>query len=132
MAAFLVDRSLGRNIVPNALRANGHTVHTLQSVYGAEEQLLADTKFLRDAGRNGWAVLTADARIRYRPHELAVLQAERGRLFTLSSGNLTGADQARRFVSNMAAIERACRREGPFIYVVYESRIEKRWPDTTT
>ncbi|MDQ3709406.1 MAG: hypothetical protein M3387_08940, partial [Actinomycetota bacterium] len=59
MAEFLVDRSLGRHVVPNAVRAHGHTVHTLWTVYGNAEQDLADTKFLGEAGRHGWAALTA-------------------------------------------------------------------------
>ena len=76
MAEFLVDRSLGRHVVPNAVRAQGHTVHTLWSVYGDAEQDLADTEFLGDAGRHGWAVLTGDMRIRRVAHELAVVEAE--------------------------------------------------------
>jgi len=59
VAEFLVDRSLGRHVVPNAVRAQGHTVHTLWTVYGDAEQDLADTKFLGEAGRHGCAVLTA-------------------------------------------------------------------------
>lgn len=60
-----MDRSLGRHIVPDAIRARGHTVHTLWTVYGESEQSLSDVEFLRDAGRNGWAVFTADMRIRW-------------------------------------------------------------------
>jgi hypothetical protein len=31
---FFIDRSLGRHIVPNALRNAGVTVHTMADVYG--------------------------------------------------------------------------------------------------
>lgn len=125
---FLVDRSLGRYDVPAALRAQGQTVHTLWSVYGAAEENLADTAWLRDAGRWGWAVLTGNPRIRWTAHELAVVQVEAVQVFVLPRGQLRGAEQAARFVDNLAAIHRACERPGPFIYVVLPDRIERRWP----
>jgi hypothetical protein len=31
---FFIDRSLGRRVVPDALRASGLIVHTMASVYG--------------------------------------------------------------------------------------------------
>jgi hypothetical protein len=61
-------------------------VHTLWSVYGDAEQDLADTEFLGDAGRHGWAVLTGDMRIRRVAHELAVVEAEGVRMFALPRG----------------------------------------------
>ncbi|MBA3372584.1 MAG: toxin-antitoxin system, toxin component, PIN family protein [Actinomycetota bacterium] len=128
MAEFLVDRSLGRHVVPNAVRAQGHTVHTLWSVYGDAEQDLADTEFLGDAGRHGWAVLTGDMRIRRVAHELAVVEAEGVRMFALPRGHLRGVEQAARFVDNLPAILRACDRPGPYIYAVLRDRIERRWP----
>jgi hypothetical protein len=33
---FFIDRSLGRRVVPNALRASGLIVHTMASVYGEQ------------------------------------------------------------------------------------------------
>jgi len=125
---FLVDRSLGRHVVPTAIRSVGYVVHTLWSVYGDAEEGLADTEFLRDAGRNGWPVLTADASIRRRSHELTVVTAERVQLFALPRGGLRGVDQAARFVANLSSIVAACARPGPFVYSVLPSRIERRWP----
>ncbi len=89
---------------------------------------MPDTAFLRDAGRNGWAVLTGDASIRRRPHELAVVRDERVKIFTLPRGNLRGAEQVARFVDNLPAIVRGCERPGPFIYWVLADRIERRYP----
>lgn len=128
MPEFLVDRSLGRRIVPDAIRACGFTVHTLWSVYGNAEARLRDVDYLRDAGANGWAVLTADMRIRWNAHELSVVEAERVRVFALPRGGLTGPEQASRFVANLERINHACVKPGPFIYAVLPHRIELRWP----
>lgn len=128
MPEFLVDRSLGRRVVPDAIRAEGYTVHTLWSTYGEAEVGLSDTEYLRDAGRRGWAVLTADARIRYVPHELAVVKTEGVKVFALPRGDLRAADAAARFIRNLPAIVRACDQPGPAIYAVMAGRISLRWP----
>jgi hypothetical protein len=127
---FLVDRSLGRHLVPQAIRGAGFVVRTLFDVYGDDEERLPDTTFLRDAGRLGWVVLTGDAAIRRRPHELEVVQTERVRVFALARGNLRGVEQAARFADNLERIVRACERPGPFIYAVLAGRIERRYPRT--
>jgi len=65
---FFIDRSLGRHIVPDALRAAGATVHTMADVYGERiSQGLSDEEWLRNAGRQGWVVLMKDAKVRHRP-----------------------------------------------------------------
>jgi hypothetical protein len=62
---FLLDRSLGRYQLADALRAEGLVVHTLWSVYGTAEQRLEDHDWVADAGLHGWIVLSADKRLRY-------------------------------------------------------------------
>lgn len=128
MPEFLVDRNLRRHVVPDAIRSKGYVVHTLWSAYGEAEEELADVEFLRDAGRNGWPVLTADMSIRRRPHELVVVEAEKVQMFGLPRGDLRGAEQVSRFVTNLSSIVAVCARPGPFIYSVLPSRIERRWP----
>ncbi|MGH2842282.1 MAG: hypothetical protein ACRDKL_01665, partial [Solirubrobacteraceae bacterium] len=45
---FFIDRSLGRHVVPDALRAAGAAVHVMADVYGERiGQGLADTEWLR-------------------------------------------------------------------------------------
>jgi len=59
---FFVDRSLGRRLVPDALRAAGVVVHAMADVYGERiGQGLDDEEWIADAGRNGWVVLMKDA-----------------------------------------------------------------------
>jgi hypothetical protein len=47
---FFVDRSLGRHIVPDAIRALGFVVHTMAEVYpGGEDESVADGRWIADA-----------------------------------------------------------------------------------
>ena len=127
---FFVDRSLGRHIVPTALRKSGATVHTMADVYGERiGQGLSDEEWLRDAGTNGWVVLMKDAKIRYRPAELHVLEQHDVRAFCLTNANLRGAEMADRFASNLPQIVRiAAGRPGPYIDGVYRYVVRTLWP----
>jgi hypothetical protein len=126
---FFIDRSLGRRIVPDALRGVGLTVHTMADVYGERiGQQLLDETWLRDVGERGWVVLMKDDAIRRRPTERDALIAGGVRAFCLTNAQLRGDAQARRFVSNLRRIIRQARRPGPYIYGVYDGRIERLWP----
>ena len=51
---FFVDRSLGRHIVADALRALGFVVHAMADVYpDGADQGIADTQWIADADRHG-------------------------------------------------------------------------------
>lgn len=126
-----VDRSLGQAILPEALRQLGISVYTEVEVFGRVIEGVPDAVWLGRAGREGWIVFTKDARIRYRVAEIDVLAANKVKAFVLSGGNLSGPEQTRRFISNIARIRRACRREGPFVYAVRERAIEQLWPGET-
>ena len=127
--AFFIDRSLGRKIVAEALRACGLTVHTMASVYGEDAaQRLADDVWLRDAGARGWVVLMKDDAIRRRPAERDALVDAGVRAFCLTNAQLRGEEQAARFVDNRHRILRQARKPGPYIYGVYERRIARLWP----
>jgi PIN like domain len=115
--------------VPEALRAAGAVVHTMAEVYGEQAgQGLADEDWLRDVGQKGWPVLMKDARVRYRPAELEAVSAHAVRAFCLTNANLRGAEQAARFVANLAAIMRIAAQPGPYIYGVYATSVELLWP----
>jgi uncharacterized protein with PIN domain len=126
---FLLDRSLGRYIVANALRDAGLDVRTLADHYGeAAAQRVADEEWISCAAEHDWAVLLKDDRIRRRPGELAALRDGGVRAFCITNANLTGQQMADRYLANKARILRAARRDGPFIYGVYEARIERLYP----
>jgi len=125
---FFLDRNLGRVAVPTALRDRGLIVHTLADVFGQREQSVPDEEWLEAAGASRWVVLTKDKRIRYRPVELAAVRRHAVRMFCLTRGDLTAAEQADRFLRNLESIERAASRAGPFIYAVHLRRVVEVWP----
>jgi hypothetical protein len=125
---LFVDRSLGKSIV-EGLRATGLTVHSMADVYGdARAQRLRDEVWLRDAGKNGWVVLTKDDAIRRRPTERDAMIDAAVRVFCLTTAQLRGADQTERLVRNRHRILRQARKPGPYIYGVYDRGLKRLWP----
>jgi hypothetical protein len=126
---FFVDRSLGRHVVPDALREAGVVVHVMADVYGERiGQGLADEEWLRDAGERGWVVLMKDAKIRYRPVELGVIVDHGLRAFCLMNANLRGTEMASRLVASLPRMLRIAQEPGPFIYGVYVTGLRRLWP----
>jgi uncharacterized protein with PIN domain len=126
---LLVDRSLGRHQLPEALRALGYVVWTLADVYGEKRaQEIKDQEWIERAGQEGWVVLTKDDRIRYRRVEREAFVSAKLRVFCLTTAKLGGEEQTARFVSNISRIAQRSRKSGPFIYGVYEKRLEQIWP----
>lgn len=93
----------------------------MADVYGERiGQGLKDEIWLREVGERGWVVLMKDDAIRRRPAEREALIAGGVRAFCLTNAQLTGAEQARRYVENRHRILRQATRPGPFIFGVYE------------
>ncbi len=108
---LFVDRSLGRKVVPNALRQAGEDVRVHDDFF---PQDAVDTVWLTEAGTQGWVVLTKDARIRYRAAEVAALRAAKVRAFVLTAkGDMTGQEIAQAFVLALPAMKRLCARAAP-------------------
>jgi hypothetical protein len=128
---FLIDRSLGRLLLPAALRDAGLIVRTLADVYGeVAAQDVEDRGWIALAARNDWVVLCKDDRIRRRPAERDALIEGRVRAFCLTNANLPFAEQAEYFVTNRHRILQASRKPGPYLYGVYKNHIERLWPKT--
>lgn len=123
---FFLDRSVGRLIVADGLRAVGISVITLAEYYGVPtDERVSDVEWLTDAGRNGWVGIKADANIRRKDAtERRALVKARVQTFLLS-GQLTAAQKVERLITNMPAIAQACRKSGPFVYRVHPERIEQ-------
>lgn len=123
---LFLDRSLGRKIVPELLRAEGLRLVTLSERYDipADEEI-ADDEWLEFAGISDKAVLMKDARIRYNRAEREAVKRHGVRCFCLTRQDLSGAEMAARFIVNLEAITRACADPGPFIYAVHQDRIER-------
>jgi hypothetical protein len=125
---FFLDRSLGRQLVPAALRAAGWRLRTHAEVYGDRDETVADVEWLELCGRDELVVLSKDKRIRYRPAEIAAIRRFGVRAFVLVRGGLTADEQAGRFLANAEAIDAACEESGPFVHAVHSRRIERLFP----
>lgn len=125
---FFLDRSLGGRDVADALRQAGWTIRTHVEVYGDRDQDVEDIEWLELCGRENWPALTMDRRIRYRPAEIAAVRRHRVKLFALTSGNLTAAEQADRFIKNGPRMTIACTEPGPFLYAVHAAQIARIFP----
>jgi uncharacterized protein with PIN domain len=129
---FFVDRSLGRHLLPDALRQAGYEAHTLASVYGEQKaQLVADEEWLALAGERAWVVLTKDDAIRRRAAELEVVERHAVRMFCLTKANLRGDEQRDRFITNINRIVQRSKKAGPWICGVYENSVVRIWPRST-
>ena len=94
--------------------------------YGEElAQLTADPDWIRLVAERGWIGFHKDAAIRRNDLERASVAAYGSRLFCVPRADITAVDLAHRFITNLAAIERAAREPGPFIYGVYPSEIKR-------
>ena len=110
---LFVDRSLGRIIIATALRAHGVEVHTHDAHFPENAR---DEEWLAEVGRRGWAVITKDARIRYRETELTALVAGGVKAFVLTRGDLSGPEMAAILVRALPHLSRfSARHEAPFI-----------------
>jgi predicted nuclease of predicted toxin-antitoxin system len=111
---FFVDRSLGRRIIPGALRDAGEEVRVHDEHF---PQNAKDEVWLAEAGKNQWVVLTKDKNIRYRAIEIQALVAAKVRAFVLTArGDLTGAEVGKIFVKALPAMKKLCHSaEPPFI-----------------
>lgn len=79
------------------------------------------------AGKNGWPVLTADTKIRYRASEKEALLNSKVLLFVLpSKKDLTADEEAERFIAHKNAIEKKCAEEGPFVISVTQKGLQMR------
>jgi hypothetical protein len=110
---FFVDRSLGKHDVPNALRAAGARVEVHDDHF---PQDAPDEVWLPAVGRNGWAVLTSDDRIRYRHAERSAATSAGVALFIFTGKRMRGAGIGDALVRALPEMTRLVHRERrPFI-----------------
>ncbi len=81
-----------------------------------------DTAWLSALAGRGWAVLTADQRIRYNSIEREALLAARLHTFVLTSASLTGEEAGEIFVSALRQIARLCRTHAGRAFIARVSR----------
>jgi PIN domain-containing protein len=124
---FFIDRSLGSEVVPGRLRAQGLVVHVMADVYPDLDDL-DDVVWIREQTELGRVLLTKDRQIRRNEAEKEAVQASSARMFTIPKASLTGAQMADRLVRNRHRIAQRARRPGPYIYLVHEHGLELVFP----
>lgn len=125
---FFIDRSLGRHEIPDALRSWGYTARTVWDVYGIErEQTLDDEVWIRDSAVSGWVCLTWDYLRSPRRLRPAIAES-RAKVFRIGREANNAATQVAWLQTNIHRIIQRSRRDGGWIWVVRERRIEPYWP----
>ncbi|HXD18889.1 MAG TPA: hypothetical protein VN654_17875 [Vicinamibacterales bacterium] len=114
-----MDRSLGRKKVPEALRTAGVEIRVHDELF---PQGMEDVVWLREAGVNGWIVITRDDRIRYNQLEKQAVIAARLRFFSITSSSLTGDEAAALILSALERMSRLCRRHSKRGFIAKISR----------
>src|SRR5260221_3638060 len=79
---FFIDRSLGRRVIPNALRDAGARVEVHDDHFSQDAQ---DQVWLDEAGKRCCVVLTKDKHLRYRAVETNGLMSAKVRAFVLTT-----------------------------------------------
>jgi hypothetical protein len=106
---YFVDRSLGRGLVVEALRAVKLDVHAHDDHFA---QNTPDAEWLVEVGRRGWVVLTKDKNIRVNALERIALVRANVACIMLGRGDLTATAMAQVFVDALPLIQRVLRRFG--------------------
>jgi predicted nuclease of predicted toxin-antitoxin system len=116
---FFVDRSLGRRVIPDALRVAGAQVELHDNHFPQNAQ---DQVWLAEAGKRAWIVLTKDKHLRYRAIETNALMSAKVRAFVLTArGDLSGAEIGQIFVKALPTMRKLCATVSP-PFVAHVSR----------
>jgi hypothetical protein len=125
---LFLDRSLGKNIVAEALRKAGAKVEVHDDHF---KQDVTDATWLTVVGTKEWVVLTKDRRIRFRATERRALIDAGVRAFVLTAGDIDGPSMAAVFVEALPAIRRfAAKYPAPFIATVTKASSVRMLPLT--
>jgi hypothetical protein len=112
---FFTDRDLGKRF-PHILAAAGVMVERHGDHFADN---CPDEAWLESVGQRGWVVVTHDARIRYKPNELAAVVHHRVAMLVVV-GHAPHAQLAEHFVSTLPRITAfLAKHDAPFIAKVY-------------
>lgn len=121
-----IDRSLGAIQLPKLLRAAGIALTTMREHYGeTAAQSVSDNEWIALTAERGWIAFHKDDNIRRNEAERQTVIRTGARMFCVPRADLTAGNLARRYLDNLAAIAHAAESPGPFIYLVYDSRIAR-------
>jgi hypothetical protein len=126
---FFIDRCLGRDKVPRALREAGAIVEIHDDHFPPN---IRDEDWLIEVGNRQWVVLTKDERMGYRTSQLLSIAQANVKLFVLASTNLSGDAIALTFVNTLPQMTKfALNNQPPFITKIYHHGRVTRWLNKT-
>ena len=99
---FFVDRALGSEDVPNALKGAGATVQIHADHFSAHEE--SDAPWIKDVTERGWVILTKDKRIRWNALEKRTLERAGAAAFIPTAGDQSGIENDAAFVDALPRI----------------------------
>ncbi len=121
----MFNRCFGKN-VGIALRQAGLQVELHEDHFADDTD---DATWISEVGQRGWVVLTKDKAIRRNSVELQAVVAANVRMFTLTSGNMTGEEMGRVFIANRLNMGRFIKNHPPpFIARVSASGVAIVYP----
>ncbi len=123
---FLIDRSLGNNLVTNAFRKFGLEASSLADIFGHKKAEDLEDIFLFDyCSKNNLILVMKDKKILRRPHELSAIKASKAKIFVLHKAQLSGKVQVEYFNNNFEEIIKHSSDKGPFVYFVAKSGLSE-------
>jgi hypothetical protein len=102
---LFVDRCLGKNILPEALRKLPNLVVHIHDDYFAPDE--EDQVWLPKVARKGWVILTKDKDIRHRKLELDAVLNNEAYMLTFGTGDYSAQEMAEAFRLALPKIKRA-------------------------
>ena len=122
---LFIDRSLGRHIIADRLRAEGMAVEVHDDHL---PQDAPDEEWIALVGRMGWVAITKDRGVRYRAAELQAIRRHSARVIVIRMKNATGSDIAELLVKARHRIARfAAKTAPPFVAGIYGSGMVKAY-----
>ena len=127
---YWVDRCLGKDIVPAALRAAGVSVTTYADLYPGDTTV-EDRVWIPEVTVRGWVILTKDKNIRRAPVEIEALRNANARYVCLTAGNMRGDEQAACLVAHWKTIDSVVLHK-PVPLIASVTRTHVQWLDGDT
>ena len=107
---FFIDRGLGRNIVPDAIRQKGYDVVIHDDIFSQDT---SDAEWLAEIGKQGLIFLSKDQNIEKNPAEVMAVMRARVHGFVLFCASSTGTQNANAFCLALPNIVEICSRTPP-------------------
>jgi hypothetical protein len=127
---YWIDRCLGAEGVPNALRAIGVKVERYVDTYPSNPRV-EDAVWIPEVTARGLVIVTKDKKIRRDATERAVLMGAKARYVCLATAKLTGPQQAECLVAHWRTIDGLVRaRSAPLLVSVTREAV--LWFDGST